>query len=212
MVQKESKRRGRPRAYDPETALARATETFWKAGYAGTSLDDLSAAMGMNRPSLYAGFGDKRGLYVKTLERYYDEVRAMVRDALADDPPLRTFMHRFYTAALALYMSGKDGGRGCYSIATAATQAALDPDIRALLVHGVHHLDALFVDRIRLAQDRGEIKRAADPVALAYLASATLHTLAIRSRAGLPRQELEALIAAAIDVVCGRAASRVTQP
>jgi AcrR family transcriptional regulator len=207
MVQKESKRRGRPRAYDPETALARATEAFWKAGYAGTSLDDLEAAMGMNRPSLYAGFGAKRDLYVKTLERYYEDVRAMVRDALADDPPLRTFMHRFYAAALALYMSGKGGGRGCYSIATAATQAVLDPDIRALLVDGVHHLDALFVNRIRLAQDRGEIPRAADPVALAYLASATLHTLAIRSRAGLPREELEALFQAAIDLMCGRAAS-----
>jgi TetR/AcrR family transcriptional regulator, copper-responsive repressor len=212
MVQKESKRRGRPRAYDPETALSQATETFWKAGYAGTSLDDLSSAMGMNRPSLYAGFGDKRGLYIKTLERYYDEVRTMVRDALADDPSLRTFLHRFYAAALALYMSGKDGGRGCYSIATAATQAALDPDIRALLVQGVHHLDALFVGRIRLAQERGEIPRAADPVALAYLASATLHTLAIRSRAGLSRQELQALFEAAIDVVCERAASQVTHP
>jgi TetR/AcrR family transcriptional regulator, copper-responsive repressor len=212
MVQKEPKRRGRPRAYDPETALSRATETFWKAGYAGTSLDDLGAAMGMNRPSLYAGFGDKRGLYIKTLERYYAEVRAMVRDALADDPPLRTFMHRFYAAALALYMSGKDGGRGCYSIVTAATQATLDPDIRALVVRGLHQLDALFAERIRLAQQRGEIPRAADPVALAYLASATLHTLALRSRAGLSRQELESLFAAAIDVVCGRAASRVTHP
>ena len=54
------KRRGRPRAYDPQVALARAAAVFWKAGYAGTSLDDLVAATGMNRPSLYAAFGDKR--------------------------------------------------------------------------------------------------------------------------------------------------------
>ena len=91
MVQKESsresdppKRRGRPRAYDPQVALARAAETFWKAGYAGTSLDDLVAATGMNRPSLYAAFGDKRDLYLKTLEYYRDEGRALAREALAD--------------------------------------------------------------------------------------------------------------------------------
>src|SRR2546423_14715860 len=80
MVQKRSKEperklRGRPRAYDPQVALARAAEVFWKAGYAGTSLDDLVAATGMNRPSLYAAFGDKRALYLKTLEHYRDESR-----------------------------------------------------------------------------------------------------------------------------------------
>ncbi|MGE5163663.1 MAG: helix-turn-helix domain-containing protein, partial [Sphingobacteriales bacterium] len=65
MVQKTSKtqerrRRGRPRAYNPDTALARAADVFWRNGYDGTSLDDLVAATGMNRPSLYAAFGDKR--------------------------------------------------------------------------------------------------------------------------------------------------------
>ncbi|HKU95144.1 MAG TPA: hypothetical protein VJR58_07710, partial [Vineibacter sp.] len=57
MVQKDEKRpRGRPRAYDPEQALAQATDTFWRTGFSGTSLDDLSGAMGMNRPSLYGAF------------------------------------------------------------------------------------------------------------------------------------------------------------
>ena len=101
------KRRGRPRAYDPKTALARAAETFWKAGYAGTSLDDLVAATGMNRPSLYAAFGDKRELYLKTLEHYRDEYRALARETLADDPTLRVFLKRFYDTALDLYLAGR---------------------------------------------------------------------------------------------------------
>jgi len=99
MVQKKEtdapKRRGRPRAYDPETALARAAATFWKAGYAGTSLDDLAAATGMNRPSLYAAFGDKRELYLKTLEHYRDEYREIARRTLADDPILRVVLNGF---------------------------------------------------------------------------------------------------------------------
>ena len=70
MVQKEETRLGRPREYDPEVALQRATDAFWDAGFSGTSLDDLSARTGMNRPSLYAAFGDKQALYLKTLESY----------------------------------------------------------------------------------------------------------------------------------------------
>src|ERR1700742_385517 len=109
MVQKENnepKKRGRPRAYDPAVALARAADVFWKAGYAGTSLDDLSEATGMNRPSLYAAGGDKRDLYLKTLEHYRDESRALAKAALEDDPPLRIFLKRFYDKALALYLEG----------------------------------------------------------------------------------------------------------
>src|SRR5215510_9913914 len=90
----EPKRRGRPRAYDPKVAIARAAEVFWKAGYAGTSLDDLVEATGMNRPSLYAAFGDKRDLYLKTLEHYRAEGRALALAALAGEPTLRLFLKR----------------------------------------------------------------------------------------------------------------------
>ena len=205
MVQKDSeepepKRRGRPRAYDPQVALARAAEVFWKAGYAGTSLDDLAAATGMNRPSLYAAFGDKRDLYLKTLERYRQEGRELARHALADNPPLRVFLKRFYDKALELYLAG--GPRGCYSIGTAATQAAVDSDVQAFLAASMRSTDEFLTGQIRKAKERGEIARDADTAALGYLATATLHTLAIRSRAGLPRKELNALVDAAIKVIC----------
>jgi AcrR family transcriptional regulator len=205
MVQKEKgepKRRGRPRAYDPAIAVARAAETFWKAGYAGTSLDDLSEATGMNRPSLYAAFGDKRDLYLKTLEYYRNGSRALAREALADHPPLRVFLKRFYDKALELYLEG--GPRGCYTIGTAATVAAVDDGVRAFLAESVRTTDGFLKHQIVKAQERGEIAHDADAEALAYLASATLHTLAIRSRAGLPRMELDALADAAIGVICAK--------
>jgi AcrR family transcriptional regulator len=208
MVQKDSKpvkadppkRRGRPRAYDPQVALARAAAVFWKAGYAGTSLDDLVAATGMNRPSLYAAFGDKRDLYLKTLDYYRDEGRDLARHALADAATLRVFLQRFYAKALDLYLEG--GPRGCYSIGTAATVAAVDDGVRAFLADSMRTTDRFLKHQIEKAQASGEIARNADPAALAYLATATLHTLAIRSRAGLPRKELDALVKAAIDVIC----------
>jgi AcrR family transcriptional regulator len=206
MVQKKEdeapKRRGRPRAYDPELAIARAADIFWKAGYAGTSLDDLSEATGMNRPSLYAAFGDKRDLYLKTLEYYRNESRALAREALADHPPLRVFLKRFYGKALELYLEG--GPRGCYSIGTAATVAAVDEGVRAFLAESMRTTDSFLKHQIEKAQERGEIAPDADAGALSYLASATLHTLAVRSRAGLPRKELDALVDAAIGVIAGK--------
>jgi TetR/AcrR family transcriptional regulator, copper-responsive repressor len=205
MVQKEKsgpKKRGRPRAYDPATAVARAADTFWKAGYAGTSLDDLAEATGMNRPSLYAAFGDKRDLYLKTLEYYRDQARALARAALADQPSLKVFLKRFYDKALELYLEG--GPRGCYSIGTAATVAAVDDAVRAFLAESMRSTDSFLKHQIEKAKERGEIARDADAAALAYLASATLHTLAVRSRAGLPRKELDALVAASIGVICGK--------
>jgi AcrR family transcriptional regulator len=207
MVQKreklpEAKRRGRPRAYDPQVALARAAEKFWKAGYAGTSLDDLVEATGMNRPSLYAAFGDKRDLYLKTLEHYREEGRALARHALAGEPTLRVFLKRFYDKALELYLEG--GPRGCYTIGTAATVAAVDDSVRAFLAESMRSTDGFLKSQIEKGRARGEISRDADPAALAYLATGTLHTLAIRSRAGLPRRELEALAKAAIEVICAK--------
>ena len=159
-----------------------------------------SAATGMNRPSLYAAFGDKRDLYLKTLEHYREESRGLARSALADDPPLRVFLKRFYDKALELYLD--DGPRGCYSIGTAATVAAVDDQVRAFLADSMRSTDSFLKHRIEKAKERGEIARDADAAALAYLATATLHTLAVRSRAGIARKELDALAAAAIKVIC----------
>ena len=154
----------------------------------------------MNRPSLYAAFGDKRDLYLKTLEYYRDEGRALARAALADDPPLRVFLQRFYAKALELYLT--DGPRGCYSIGTAATVAAVDDNVRAFLADSMRTTDGFLRHQIEKAKARGEIAADADPEALGYLATATLHTLAIRSRAGLPRKELDRLVDAAIKIIC----------
>lgn len=119
-------RRGRPRAYDPEAALKQATDTFWKAGYSGTSLDKISAATGMNPPSLYAAFGNKRALYLDALDRYWQISAAATREALAEDGPLEELLMRAYEAHLSIYFSGKGHARGCFVIGTAVAEAVED--------------------------------------------------------------------------------------
>src|ERR1700744_597743 len=101
----EPKRRGRPRAYQPEIALGKALELFRKGGFAAPSLDDLSAATGMNRPSLYGAFGDKRELYIKSYARYRADARAKMIEIFRDEMPIRKRLQRVYDVALDIYLS-----------------------------------------------------------------------------------------------------------
>src|SRR5436305_14624012 len=85
----DKKRRGGPRAYKPEASLGKALDLFRKSGFAATSLDDLSAATGMNRPSLYGAFGDKRELYIKSYARYRADSRAATAEIFNYQAPIR---------------------------------------------------------------------------------------------------------------------------
>jgi AcrR family transcriptional regulator len=201
MVQKEAKRpRGRPRAYDPDIALAQAMGAFWDRGYAGTSLDDISAATGMNRPSLYAAFGDKQAIYLKAIERY--RAGPALRDALGGGT-LREALSRTYRAALSVYLAGDQGQRGCFVIGTAATEAVTNPLVRAEVATVLREVDRAYEDRIRRAQAEGELPADADPGSLATIASAVLHSLAVRARAGEKRRALEALSDKGVELICG---------
>jgi len=196
------RRRGRPRAYEPDVALGKALDLFRKDGFAATSLDDLSAATGMNRPSLYSAFGDKRELYIKSYQRYRDDARASLIDIFRSEQPIRERLKRIYAIALDIYLSGDAGPRGCFTVMTAASEAVFDPDIRAMVLEGFVELDKAFMACFRLGKENGELPESADPVVLAHLASATIHTIAIRARARVPRKELEAIVDGAIDVMC----------
>jgi AcrR family transcriptional regulator len=194
-------RRGRPRAYQPDIALGQALDLFRKSGFAATSLDDLSAATGMNRPSLYGAFGDKRELYIKSYARYRADARAAMLDIFRDELPIRERLARIYAVALDIYLSGEAGPRGCFTVMTAASEAVADPEIRAMVLEGFLELDRAFAACFRRARENGELPDSADPVVLAQLASATVHTIAIRARARVPRKELEAIVKGAIDVM-----------
>ena len=194
------KRRGRPRAYQPEIALGKALDLFRKDGFAATSLDDLSAATGMNRPSLYGAFGDKRELFIKSYQRYRDDARAAMIDIFRGELPIRERLARVYAIALDIYLSG-ESPRGCFTVMTAASEAVFDPEIRGMVLEGFVELDKAFAACFRQAREKGELPESADAIVLSQLASATIHTIAIRARAGVPRKELEAIVKGAIDMM-----------
>jgi AcrR family transcriptional regulator len=199
------KRRGRPRAYQPEIALGKALDLFRKDGFAATSLDDLSAATGMNRPSLYGAFGDKRELFIKSYQRYRADARAAMIDIFREELPTRKRLERIFAVALDIYLSGDTGPRGCFTVMTAASEAVSDPEIRAMVLEGFSELDKAFAACFRSARENGELPPTSDPQVLAQLGSAVIHTIAIRARARMPRKDLEAIVNGALDVMIGPA-------
>jgi len=186
--------RGRPRAYDPEQALEQALQTFWKSGYCGASLDMLSAAMHMNRPSLYAGFGDKRALYVKAMQRFQAQARQRFAKALepkAEDASFADVMTRYLHAAIDLYAARKNSAvSGCAVIATATAQALTEPDVREVLDAVLQEMDGQLRTCLQAAVDRGALARETDVDGLTFLLAASAHSIGIRARAGHTRAQL----------------------
>src|SRR5271156_2713336 len=177
------RRRGRPRAFEPETALTQAMDVFWKDGFAATSLDDISAATGLNRPSLYGAFGDKRALYLRAYGQYRKRVNESFAPLFAAHEPLGAKLPRILTAALDLYLSGPDGPRGCFTVLSAASEAIADPDLHSLVGDAIDGTDRAFGRMFADARAAGELPAATDPRRLARMATATIHTLSIRARA-----------------------------
>lgn len=200
-----SRRPGRPRAYDPERALEQVTQTFWQTGLSGTSLDDLTAATAMNRPSLYAAFGDKKAMYQKALAHYGELGQAVLDGALSAES-FQDALLQAYRAAIAFYVATDKPARGCFLISTATVEAATDADIRDLLIEGIRRVDATFEARIRRAVAAGELDPETDAALLSQLATAVLHALAVRARAGASRAKLETLARAGVAFVSGATA------
>jgi AcrR family transcriptional regulator len=203
MSEPTSKTRGRPRAFDPETALAKARDVFWDAGFAASSLDELAAAMEMNRPSVYAAFGDKESLYLRALADYRDAGAVGMRAALEPQRPLTEGLRAVYRAALSVYCGDPDAPRGCLLIGTAAVESVRNPRVRKVMTESLDLFSAILEERFRLAKKVGEIDAGADPVMLAKLAASVMYALAVRARAGESRADLEALADAGVAMICG---------
>ncbi|RUM26301.1 TetR/AcrR family transcriptional regulator [Rhizobium vallis] len=205
---KVEKKRGRPRAFDTKAAIGKARDVFWDRGYAAASLDNLSAATNLNRPSLYGAFGDKEDLYLDTLEGYRQDGMDVLTEALDPSLPLRDNIARVYAGALEIYLHGDTAARGCFLIGTATAEAVQHERVREVLGRSLNDFDGEIEKRMRLAVERGELPEGADPQTFARLASAVMHSLAVRARAGDSREVLEAIARSGVELICGSALGR----
>ncbi len=191
----QSRPRGRPRSFDPATALQSASECFRVAGFAGTSLDDLAAATGLNRPSLYAAFGDKRALYLAALDRTIANLDRAFDQIAALPLPLRDKLTQMFALTITGYWTGRERPSGCIAIGTAATAAVEDDDVRNRLAKFLAIQDRRIESMLADDGDR-------DAAAHARLIAAVLHSLSIRARAGADRADLDRLAADCVTLIC----------
>lgn len=193
--------RGRPRAFETGRALDQARRVFLEKGFAAASLDDLAAATGLNRPSLYAAFGDKEQLYVHALRRYVGQLLAGLDAILAGEAPVASRMKRVFEAAIQLYCA-PPLATGCMLVSTATTEAPGRPVIAAASAELVAAFDERFEKCFRAALRSGELAGRPTARTRAQMASALLHTLAVRARTGTPAAELRTLAAAFLPAFC----------
>ncbi len=176
---------GRPRSFDTDTALDRAVEAFWRNGFEATSLADLTTAMGINKPSLYAAFGNKEELFGKVLARYLDGPGAYAAAAL-NAPTGREVVERLIHGAVDL-TAGDSTPRGCLCVKTVQACA---PDAHTA------HQDAVTVRKAGEAALRRRLEQASDlpshhnPAALAALVHTISDGIAVQAAAGRSRDEL----------------------
>ncbi len=155
----------RPRSFNPDEALDLARDVFWRKGFQGTSLDDITAATGLAKPSLYAAFGDKNALFLKVLDRYHERIIANAERVLNDGPSARDAIERWLTGFVP-FCSGVRGSRGCLSINTAADGASEQKEIRKKVERFNRKLEELLRNRLRA--DRTQFSDAFDPDSVAH--------------------------------------------
>ncbi|BCU77938.1 TetR/AcrR family transcriptional regulator [Luteolibacter sp. LG18] len=182
---------GRPRAFDADQALEKALLLFWEKGYEGTSLSDLTAAMGINRPSLYAAFGNKQALFQKVLARYSEGPAAYVKAALAL-PTARATAEALLRGALDL-QSDPAHPRGCLAIQSALVCGDEARPVREQLIAQRCDMQAALAARFTRARKAGEFSKDVDPARLARYLCTVLQGMAVQATSGATVEELRGI-------------------
>ncbi len=169
----------RPRSFNPDEALDLARDVFWRKGFQGTSLDDITAATGLAKPSLYAAFGDKNALFLKVLDRYHERVIANAERILNDGPSARDAIERWLTGFVP-FCSGIRGSRGCLSINTAADGASEQKEVRKGVERFNRKLEELLRNRLRA--DRAQFSDGFNPDSAAHTVMAIYFGLMVMAK------------------------------
>jgi AcrR family transcriptional regulator len=188
--------KGRPREFDVEKALDRALKVFWRKGYEGASLADLTRAMGINRPSLYAAFNSKEALFRKALDRYAEGPAAYVHEALKE-PTARAVAERLLGGAIDL-LTDRRNPRGCLLVQGALACAETAESVRRELCSRRASGEAAVRQRFERARADGDLPADADPADLARYVVTVLRGMAVQAAGGANREELRRVVEMAL--------------
>lgn len=174
----------RPRQFDEQEVLRDVRDQFWAAGYAATSVDDLTRASGLGKGSLYGAFGDKHKLFLRTLESYVSESCESLRQSLEASP-------RAVDGLRAFVESGASSlTRGCYLANSTTELAGTDPEVAAKARETYEHIVGFVAGTVRRAQREGDLAAEIEPTAFARMLQTAQQGLVYLGRSGLPAGEL----------------------
>jgi AcrR family transcriptional regulator len=184
--------RGRPREFCVDYALAQALRVFWSKGYEAASLTDLTEAMGITRPSLYAAFGNKESLFRKALDLYESEKLAYVGKALSE-PTARGVAEAMLRGAVEA-MTGEGDPHGCLRVIATATCGDEAQSVREELDARGNVIRQTIVERFARARAEGDLPTHIDVEGITDLLKALLQGISLQAAAGASREELERLV------------------
>lgn len=187
----------RPRQFDAQTALAAAQATFWAKGYQATSTRELTQAMGLTQPSLYNAFGDKRQLFLQTLDDYLNHsLRERIARIESGYPPAQALV-RFFVESIERGATELPH-RGCMLVNTALEATPDDPELKAAVAHELTVLQAFFARVVRAARADGSIAASHDPDDAAAMLLSLQVGMRVLSRVMPDRALLEATVRPAL--------------
>lgn len=181
--------KGRPREFDADVALDKALHVFWQRGYEGASLADLTEAMGINRPSLYAAFGNKEELFRRALDRYVERGPGRaVREALTE--PTARGVVELLLRNVAIALTDPCNPRGCLAVQGALTCGEASDAIKQELCKRRAETEQMLRDRLERAKAEGDLALDADSSQLARFVSTVAQGMSVQAAGGASREAL----------------------
>jgi TetR/AcrR family transcriptional regulator, transcriptional repressor for nem operon len=190
----------RTKEFEPEAALTKAMDLFWRRGYEATSVQDLLLEMGIGRGSMYDTFGDKRALFLAALDRF-EESRVSRADEILDNSASATEGIKNLFESTIEGLVSYEPRRGCLLANTAVELAPHDEEVAARISRYVGRTEEAFERTLVRGQARGEIPADKDPKALARFLVSTLHGVRVLARAGVDRAVLDDSVRTALEVL-----------
>jgi AcrR family transcriptional regulator len=179
---------GRPRGFDEDAALEAAMQVFWEKSYEGATIADLTQAMGINRSSMYAAFGDKESIFRRVMERYRADRMTYIRQALAQ-PSLRRVVAGLIHGT-AEFLARPDNPRGCLSIQGALACGTDAEQVMLAMIDWRKNGEAALKKRLQQAQSEGELPAQIQPADFARYLSSLMAGLSVQAANGATRADL----------------------
>lgn len=184
------KRVGRPKGFDNDEALLSAIEVFWAKGYEGASMKDLTEAMGIKAPSLYAAFGDKHSLYLQAIDRYTSNDACAPLVAFEGERDIGKAVWAFMNAALTYATKHESGTLGCFLSTSVSTSAGEVEGAQERLKTAIQETDVRLAKRLDEEKEKGVLPDDFPSLARARLMFDLRQGFVLRARAGLSRKSM----------------------